>query len=126
MNPSENNLRIDYVEFATRDLPASRAFFQAAFGWSFTDYGPDYTCFADGRLNGGLCAPQITTAKANPLIVIYALDLEKAERAVVQAGGKITMPATEFPGGRRFHFTDPAGLELAVWSDRRPDGTLIT
>lgn len=125
MNRSANNLRIDYVEFATRDLPASRAFFRAAFGWPFTDYGPDYTSFADGRLDGGLCSPQTTTAKTNPLVVIYATDLEQAERAIVQAGGKITMAATDFPGGRRFHFTEPSGIELAVWSDRRADGSQI-
>lgn len=125
MNRSANNLRIDYVEFATRELSASRAFFRTAFGWNFTDYGPDYTSFADGRLEGGFCTPQSTTAKTNPLVVIYATDLEQAERAITEAGGKITQPAMEFPGGRRFHFTEPSGIELAVWSDRRADGSTI-
>ena len=118
-------LRLDYVEFATRDIAASNKFYTAAFGWSFTDYGPDYTSFSDGRLTGGFYRSTDVPAKTNPMVVLFAADLESAEKRVTTAGGKIVRPAFEFPGGRRFHFTDPNGLELAVWSDVRADGTKI-
>ena len=125
MSTSATPLRIDYLEFATRDLAASRDFFAAAFGWKFTDYGPDYTSFTDGRISGGLfTSPQPPTAM-NPMTVLNAVDLEAAEQRVLAAGGRIVRPAFEFPGGRRFHFTDPTGLELSVWSERRADGSPI-
>jgi predicted enzyme related to lactoylglutathione lyase len=125
MSTTENHLRLDYVEFATRDVAAARKFYHAAFGWQFTDYGPDYTSFNDGRLAGGFFASPDVPAKTNPLVVIFATPLEDAEARVKKAGGKIVKPPFEFPGGRRFHFTDPNGLELAVWSDTRADGTKI-
>jgi predicted enzyme related to lactoylglutathione lyase len=127
MSTPENNLRLDYVEFATRDVAAASKFYSAAFGWTFTDYGPDYTSFSDGRLNGGFFAAPADgrPTSTNPLIVIYATKLEDAEARVKKAGGKIVKPAFEFPGGRRFQFTDPTGLQLAVWSDTRADGTKI-
>ena len=125
MNTPENNLRIDYIEFATRDVAAAKKFYLAAFGWTFTDYGPDYTSFADGRLAGGFFANPDAPLKANPMVVLFAANLEDAEARVKKAGGKIVKPSFEFPGGRRFHFTDPSGLELAVWSDRRADGSKI-
>jgi predicted enzyme related to lactoylglutathione lyase len=127
MSTAENNLRLDYVEFATRDVAVASKFYSAAFGWKFTDYGPDYTSFSDGRLNGGFFAvPSERVPKStNPLVVLYASKLEDAEARVKQAGGKIVKPAFEFPGGRRFQFSDPNGLELAVWSDTRADGTKI-
>jgi predicted enzyme related to lactoylglutathione lyase len=125
MSTSENNLRLDYVEFATRDVAAAKKFYTAAFGWSFTDYGPDYTSFTDGRLAGGFYAAADAPVKTNPIIVIFAAVLEDAEARVKQAGGKIVKPSFEFPGGRRFNFTDPTGLELAVWSDIRADGSKI-
>lgn len=126
MSSSDNPLRIDYVEFATRDVAAAKKFYTAAFGWRFTDYGPDYTSFSDGRLAGGFFAASDAPAKTNPLIVIFAANLEAAAERVLRAGGKMVKPAFEFPGGRRFHFTDPNGLELAVWSDRRADGSKIS
>lgn len=118
-------VRLDYLEFATRDVAAANKFYTAAFGWTFTDYGPDYTSFSDGRLAGGFFAAPDAPTKTNPLAVLFAADLESAAQRILAAGGAITKPAFEFPGGRRFHFTDPAGLELAVWSDRRTDGSLI-
>jgi uncharacterized protein len=123
----ENNLRLDYVEFAVGDVAAAKKFYTEAFGWQFTDYGPDYTSFSDGRLAGGFRAETASAARVptNPLIVIFAGDLEDAERRVTRAAGRIVKPAFEFPGGRRFHFTDPNGLELAVWSDRRADGSKL-
>jgi len=108
-------LRIDYIEFNVTDIAASKAFYGAAFGWSFTDYGPDYCEFADGRLTGGfttLGKPQ----PGGPLVILYADDLEASLAAVEHAGGAIVKPITAFPGGRRFHFADPDGYELAVWS----------
>lgn len=122
---SPNDLRVDYVEFATRDVAAARKFYASAFGWTFTDYGPDYTPFADGRLTGGFRADATAPAKTNPLIVVFAASLESAHAAVLAAGGRVIVATHEFPGGRRFHFSDPTGLELAVWSDRRADGSKI-
>ena len=116
---------IDYVEFTTRDLAAAKKFHAAVFGWVFTDYSPAYSSFTDGRLSGGFTAQPGAPRQANPLIVIFAADLAAAQARVLAAGGAITVAAHEFPGGRRFHFSDPAGLELAVWSDRRADGSAI-
>ncbi len=125
MSTPSNHLRLDYVEFAARDIAAAKKFYSAAFGWAFVDYGPDYTSFNDGRLSGGFRADAEAPAKTNPLIVIFSADLERAQAAVVAAGGKIVVAPHEFPGGRRFHFTDLNELELAVWSDRRADGSKI-
>jgi hypothetical protein len=99
------------------DLAATKQFYTAAFGWKFTDYGPDYTSFADGRMTGGFAKGRAAPA-GGVLIVIYAVDLADAERRVQSAGGKIVKPPFSFPGGRRFHFADPSGNELAVWSER--------
>lgn len=123
--PHPNNLRLDYIEFATRDVAAARAFYSTAFGWQFTDYGPDYTSFTDGRLAGGFFAHPDAPTTNNPTVVIFASDLESAEQRVLAAGGHVVNPSHEFPGGRRFEFTDPTGLQLAVWSDVRVDGTRI-
>lgn len=115
MDTTDNDLRIDYVEFNVEDINAAKAFYGRAFGWRFTDYGPNYCEFDDGRLKGGfttLAAPK----PGGPLIVLYAHDLEAALSAVEVAGGTIFRPITGFPGGRRFHFTDPDGYELAVWT----------
>jgi predicted enzyme related to lactoylglutathione lyase len=127
MNPPALSapLRLDYLEFATRDVAAVNKFYTAAFGWTFTDYGPDYTAFTDGRLSGGFFADPTAPNRMNPLAVLFAADLASAEQRIVAAGGTITKPAFEFPGGRRFHFTDPTGLQLAVWSDVRADGSKI-
>ena len=113
MSTPENNLRLDYIEFATRDVAAVAKFYAAAFGWKFTDYGPDYTSFEDGRLQGGF-----TVEGRLPLVVLYASDLAACEKRVRAAGGTIAKPIFDFPGGRRFHFTDPSGNELAVWWDK--------
>ena len=116
---AEHDRRIDYVEFGAKDLSAVKRFYTDAFGWRFTDYGPDYTSFADGRLMGGFHrSDDASPGGAGALIVIFALDLAAAERAVTRAGGRVVKPIFSFPGGRRFHFADPAGNELAVWSDR--------
>jgi len=116
MSDAANDRRIDYIEFPALDAGKSKEFYATAFGWKFEDYGPQYTSFHDGRLAGGFSAHE-TERPAKPLVVIYAADLEAAQRAVEQAGGKITRAVFSFPGGRRFHFTDPSGNELAVWSE---------
>jgi len=115
MTTSGQDRRIDYVEFNVRDIARAKSFYGGAFGWRFTDYGPSYCEFNDGRLTGGF-----TTGGAvhpgGPLVILYADDLAEIERRVVAAGGRIVRPAYAFPGGRRFHFEDPEGYELAVWS----------
>lgn len=107
--------KLDYLEMAGGDLPASKAFYAQAFGWRFVDYGPTYAAFEDAGLDGGLQADPDEAAA--PLPVLYADDLEAMAERVVAAGGAIVRPFFSFPGGRRFHFRDLAGNELAVWSE---------
>ena len=119
MSQEEHDCRIDYIEFPVPDVEDAKRFYSDVFGWTFTDYGPDYTSFADGRLAGGFFAAD-TVQPGGPLVVIYALDLVLAQEAVEANGGTVVREIFEFPGGRRFHFRDPAGHELAVWSDQQP------
>ena len=109
--------QVDYVEIPVTDVGRAKAFYSGAFGWTFTDYGADYTSFMDGRLSGGL-RKETKKAGNGVLVVIYAKDLEGTRGKVTAAGARISKDIHEFPGGRRFHFTDPSGNELAVWSDR--------
>ena len=113
----EHDRRIDYIEIDATDIATTKRFYTDCFGWKFTDYGPDYTSFEDGRITGGFRKAERTTA-GSVLIVIFAMDLAASEAKVRKAGGRIVKPVFAFPGGRRFHFTDPNGNELAVWSDR--------
>ena len=117
MANSANDRRIDYIEMNVGNIERSKAFYGKAFGWTFKDYGPEYCEFADGRLTGGF-----TTASpprpGGPLVVLYADDLVDIQRRVEAAGGRIAQPIFDFPGGQRFHFLDPDGYELAVWSMR--------
>jgi uncharacterized protein len=117
LQSAEHDRRIDYIELPATDVARTKRFYADAFGWEFTDYGPDYTSFMDGRLAGGLRKAQ-APEPGGVLVVIFAVDLADAERRVAAAGGRIVKPAFSFPGGRRFHFADPSGNELAVWSDR--------
>lgn len=107
-------MKIDYLEFSSPDLPATRAFFAEAFGWSFNDYGPAYQELADAGVSGGIAAGPL----APPLVILRSDDLEAALDRVTQAGAQITRPIFDFPGGRRFQFREPGGTEMAVWSDR--------
>ena len=116
MSQAQHDRRIDYVEFPAKDVVETRRFYEAVFGWKFTDFGPDYTSFADGRLTGGFTRAA-SAGPGGPLVVVYSTNLEDAQSKVRQAGGRIVKDTFEFPGGRRFHFEDPAGNELAVWSD---------
>ena len=109
---------IDYLELPTADLPATRAFYEAAFGWTFREWAPVYVSFAGAGLDGGFDATRAPAAAGTgPLTVLYSDDLAASQNAVEAAGGTITKPVFEFPGGRRFHFRDPGGNELAVWSE---------
>ena len=117
MSQAEHDRRIDYIELPATDVAASKRFYQDAFGWKFEDYGPDYQSFLDGRLSGGL-RKETAVVRGGPLVVIYALELEAMESKVRDAGGAIVKPTFSFPGGRRFHFTDPSGNELAIWTDK--------
>lgn len=112
--------RINYVELPASDLEAVKAFYAEAFGWAFTDYGPDYVAFNDGAFDGGFFRAPLSSNTANgaALVVLHADDLEAMLDAVTAAGGRVLKPIFAFPGGRRFHFADPAGNELAIWSDR--------
>jgi hypothetical protein len=111
--------KLNYVEFASSDLEATKSFFEKAFNWSFVGYGPEYTSFAGHGLNGGFFQANMcsTTASGGALLVFYSNDLERTLSKVSKAGGTIVKPIFAFPGGRRFHFTEPCGNEFAVWSD---------
>ena len=112
-----NTTKINYIELPVTDLAASKGFFAKAFGWSYVDYGPSYASFEGAGIDGGLDADSDRKPSKNgALVVLYAKDLEAALTSVEQAGGIITVPIFPFPGGRRFHFTDPSGNELAVWT----------
>ncbi|HZZ59094.1 MAG TPA: VOC family protein [Opitutaceae bacterium] len=112
--------KIIYIEFQTADLAKTKAFFTAAFGWTFKDYGPDYASFEeqDPAVSGGICrsSAQGSIAAGGPLVVLFNQQLEAACDKVVAEGGRITKPIFSYPGGRRFHFVEPGGNELAVCS----------
>ena len=107
--------KIDYVELPGLELAAAKAFYARAFGWAFIDYGPTYAAFSEGIDGGFQGDPGEQPAK--PLVVLYTHDLEAMVARVRAAGGAVTRPIFTFPGGRRFHFRDPSGNELAVWSE---------
>lgn len=116
-NMTEKDRRIDYIELPTIDLVKTKRFYGEVFGWKFVDYGPDYASFNDGRLDGGFRKESFVQS-GGPLVVIYSINLELIKEKVKSAGGTIVKDIFEFPGGRRFHFTDPSGNELAIWSDK--------
>lgn len=109
--------KIDYIEFPTNDGSASGTFFSDVFGWKLIDYGPTYIGLDGAGIDSGIdAAPDRVAA---PMAVIRTDDLDAAERRVVVAGGVITRPQFDFPGGRRFHFREPGGSELAVYVKKR-------
>ncbi len=112
--------KINYIEFPAKDLEATKTFFTAAFGWSFVDYGPEYTAFSDEGLDGGFFNSDlsVSTEKGSALVVFYSEALEATQAKIEKAGGEIIQAVFSFPGGRRFHFEDPNGNEFAVWSDK--------
>ena len=113
---AENDNRIEYIEFGCVNLARVKKFYSEAFGWSFEDWGPDYASFQDGRLAGGFTT-EWRPAPGGPLVVLYGSDLAAAEARIRAAGGQIVRATFAFPGGRRFHFADPDGNVLAVWSE---------
>jgi predicted enzyme related to lactoylglutathione lyase len=112
--------KIDYIELPAADLDAVEAFYSKTFGWTFTDYGPEYRAFNDGKLDGGFYRSDLKSCTSNgaALVVLYADQLEATEEKVVANGGSICKEIFSFPGGRRFQFLDPHGNELAIWSDK--------
>jgi hypothetical protein len=115
MGERGNDRQIDNIEFNVSDIARSKTFYGAAFGWTFTDYGPVYCEFTDGRLTGGFTTLG-PVKPGGPLVILYADDLAATQKRLEDTGAKIVKPVFEFPGGRRFHFTDLDGYELAVWS----------
>ncbi len=111
--------KINYVEFGAADLAATKAFFQSAFGWSFVDYGPEYSAFSNEGLDGGFFKSDLASSTSNggALIIFYSNDLESTLSKVKNARGHVVKEIFSFPGGRRFHFVEPSGNEFAVWSD---------
>lgn len=115
-----NHEKINYIEYAAKDLDATKQFFSDVFGWAFTDYGPEYTAFDNQGLEGGFYRADLhsDSDKGAALTVFFSKDLEATQSKVTEHGGEIVKPIFEFPGGRRFHFTEPSGNEFAVWSDK--------
>lgn len=111
-----NNNKIDYIEFSAKNIEEIKKFYLSVFGWKFTDYGPNYASFTDGRLSGGFTT-DIVGKISSVLVVIYSDNIEKTKEVVISSGGEISKDVFDFPGGRRFHFIDPSGNELAVWSE---------
>jgi len=113
--------KITYIEFTTTDIERTKKFYSTVFGWSFKDWGPDYidstvesAGIAIGFAKGAAKQEQ---PKFAPFVVLYSADLKATEAAIVAAGGSVVVPTFEFPGGRRFHFSDGAGNLLGVWSE---------
>ena len=108
--------KIDYIEFFSSDIEATKSFYTQVFGWKFQDYSPDYTSFSDGRIAGGF-HKGVVPKPSSPLVVIFVDDLNAARTRVLAAGGVITKETFSFPGGSRFHFQDPTGNELSAWHE---------
>lgn len=110
---------IDYIEFEVTDLAEAKAFYSKVFGWEFKDYGPKYAgIVGNARERGGMEEVDIMRPIGGPLVVLYSNDLEKTREAITENGGTIELEAFDFPGGRRFHFSDPSGNVLGVWTTR--------
>lgn len=115
----QESSKLNYVEFASLDIRRSKAFFESAFGWCFTDYGSEYSAFSNAGMDGGIFSAQrvMKAESGAPLLVLYSINISEAQECVEKAGGAITKPLFDFPGGCRFHFVEPGGNELAVWSE---------
>ncbi|WP_038876559.1 VOC family protein [Vibrio jasicida] len=111
--------KLNYVEFGTRDINATKQFFEQTFGWRFVDYGPEYSAFSGQGLDGDFYAAEQVSQTTNgaALLVFYSSDIHTTLAKVEQFGGQIIRPIFEFPGGCRFHFAEPSGNEFAVWSE---------
>ncbi len=109
--------RINYIEFGVTDMAEARRFYEDAFDWSFNDYGPDYSGIRAGKGEAGGQRLDTSVSTGGPLVILYSSDLDDSLKRVRRAGGRVVKEPFEFPGGRRFHFMDPSGNELAVWSE---------
>jgi predicted enzyme related to lactoylglutathione lyase len=111
--------KLNYVEFAARDLEATKQFFNTAFSWEFVDYGPEYAAFSNEGLDGGFYKADMSTiaATGGALLVFYSADIKASLEKVRNSGGEISQDIFDFPGGCRFHFIEPSGNEFAVWSE---------
>lgn len=107
---------INYVEFKANDLGKIKDFYTESFNWTFTDYGPTYVAFSEAGLEGGFEKTESEIING-ALVVLYHTNLESIKSKIIKSKGRISKDIFSFPGGRRFHFIDPAGNELAVWSD---------
>ena len=114
---AEQHHRVDYLELPAANIEQMKHFYGAVFGWRFEDYGPDYASFHDGRLAGGFDNSLRPISGGGPLPVLYSRELEATRERVLAHGGRLVRDTFSFPGGRRFHFADPTGNELAVWSE---------
>lgn len=114
-----NHHKISYIEIPSKSIRASKKFFSDVFGWAFVDHGPDYSCFSNEGIDGGFYKAELSVSpdSGSALIVLYSADLEATQSKIEESGGKIKKPIFSFPGGRRFHFTDPNDNEYAVWSE---------
>jgi len=110
---------VDYLEIPASDLDRTKAFFTQLFGWKFTDYGPEYCAFEDGRISGGFWKSErvASVSSGSVLVIFYAKDLEAAKARCESLGARISRDIFSFPGGRRFHFLVPGCGEFAIWSD---------
>ncbi|SNR39455.1 VOC family protein [Lutibacter flavus] len=113
--PKDNH--INYIEFKAKDLEKIKEFYIKSFNWTFTDYGPTYTAFSESGLEGGFEKTENNVVNG-ALVVLYHNNLDLIMKKVIASNGEISKDIFTFPGGRRFHFMDPAGNELAVWSDK--------
>lgn len=111
------NNHIDYIEFKAKDLEEIKRFYHLSFGWLFTDYGPTYVSFSKSGISGGFEKTE-ENITSGTLIVLYHQDLKSIKDKIIKSGGTISKDIFSFPGGRRFHFIDPSGNELAVWSEK--------
>lgn len=111
--------KINYIEIPVKAMASSKVFFNKVFGWEFVDYGDDYAAIQGAGIDGGIFVSEhyVDADKGSVLVVLYSDDLVQSQKTIEAAGGKIKVPTFEFPGGRRFHFTDGNGNEYAVWGD---------
>ncbi len=111
--------KINYLEFPSRDLEETKAFFSTVFAWAFVDYGADYVAFSNAGMDGGFYKSECvaSSVKGGALVVFYSHGLSETQAKIEAAGGSILQPVFSFPGGCRFHFSDLSGNEFAVWSD---------
>ena len=108
--------KINYIEFKSANLDETKTFYSKAFGWDFIEYGDAYVAFTGAGIDGGFALTNETITNG-VLIVLYHPDLTLIQEKVIEYGGMITTPIFSFPGGKRFHFQDHSGNEIAIWSE---------